>query len=176
MAASNVAIVYSVAQSRRRRLIVPDSDQELPPRTMTGEAILLVPMTTYIGKGFDPDVFLAQKLGKPALNDRCGFCDGTNTVVGVWAADPAIDTLRNLTARAHPLVAAGDVWNGTTFTRRYAVYDTVTKIVTQVTMLNIDDPVVALGGTSAIVASPVLQVGQPVPANLIGVATASVTP
>jgi len=163
MVASNVAIVFSIAQSRRRRLIIPDSDAQLPPRIQAGEGMHVFPLATYQTPGFNPDAFLAAHLGKPPLHDHCGFYDNGGTVRAVLSADPTIDRLPGLTARLHPLVQHNDVWNGTAFTRRFAVFDPATRIVAQISMIDLDNQVSPVTGHQ-IIASPTLQVGDKVPA------------
>jgi hypothetical protein len=169
MPAASIAIIYSVAQSRRRALIVPDNDAQLNDpafQPVQGEGIVLVPMAMFTAKGFDPDAFLATHLGKSALSHRCAVVIG-GLVQHFVCADPAIDSLAGTTLVQSDLAKEQDAWDGTRFTRRYAVVAPLGTTVSQIAMLAIVNPVSpVIGGT--LIESQSLKAGDPVLAVSVG--------
>jgi hypothetical protein len=90
----NCYVIYSIAQSRVRRVVVPGEGESIEqPGMLAGEACMIVD-----SKGsLDTDVLnklISAYTGKPTLSDLCAVVDPlTNKVEAVISADPAIDSL-----------------------------------------------------------------------------------
>lgn len=100
MALSKVVIVYSPRHARRRTVIIPDDDSQVPIHTRNlkaGEAVLVVPLADYRLTG--PDGLLEKHLGRPAENDRYAITDGAGRVTHFLCMDSSID--REYAGRAY---------------------------------------------------------------------------
>lgn len=177
MAVTKVGIIYSVSQSKRRRIIIPTDDAEfamargpLSP-TSAGERLLIVPLTTATAAGFDPDQYLATQLGQAAQSDRCCVIDPTislsgdhGNVVAAIHADPAVDTIPNFTIVQSDFGQSGDRWDGTNWWRRYAVINPTTLNVDQISWISGTNlaPTSPVSG-DVLIASTTLQAGGAVP-------------
>jgi hypothetical protein len=122
MPASHVAILYSVAQRRRRVLIVPDDDAQLAAiKARPGEKLILQPIDDYEQRG--PDAAVADDAGGPPLPHRCAIVDEAGDVIGHCAADPGIDVIAERTLHLSEVSKEGDVLDGGMIKRRYAEID-----------------------------------------------------
>ena len=96
MPQTQIVIVYSPNQNKRRAVITPDDDSQVPIHTaniVKGEAVLVGSLSDYQQIG--PDAMLAAFTGQQPTSDRCIVIspDAVNpTVVAVCLADPLIDT------------------------------------------------------------------------------------
>lgn len=104
MSATKVGIVYSLALSKRRWMVVPDSDAELPLQPRAGEGYVEQSMSDYQKLG--PDAAVQQATGKAPLSDRCCVVQ-TGVVASVICADPACDVLPSATLVLHPTAQVG---------------------------------------------------------------------
>jgi hypothetical protein len=96
VAQTQVVIVYSVALGRRRTVIIPDDDSEVPihlANILPGEAAFAGSLAQYHGIG--PDAMVFAKTGHAPLSDRCIVVAPNavpQSVAAVIRADPAIDS------------------------------------------------------------------------------------
>lgn len=100
MPRTKVVIVYSPGQARRRTVILPDDDSQVPVHTRNiapGEAVLVGTLTDY--RRYGPDVMLERYTGRKAQADRCAVINHAGYVVGIIQADPVID--RHPAGRLH---------------------------------------------------------------------------
>lgn len=89
MAATKVGIIFSLAQRRRRYMLIPDSDAELPLKPQAGEGYVEQPMADYKARG--PDAAVQDATGGPPLSAVCQLLDAGSNVLGTVIADPLID-------------------------------------------------------------------------------------
>lgn len=109
---NSAVVVYAQGSRTIRRVIVSDEDATVKAALVPGEALLVVPFTTYTqSNAADLRDFVAQQIGPPTHNCRCVEVDRTGTVVAVYHADPAIDSPIALgnTMELHDTAAVGDV-------------------------------------------------------------------
>lgn len=118
MVATKVGIVYSIALRKRRWMVVPDSDTELPLPVKQGEAYIEQLFTDYQQRG--PDAAVQDASGGVSLSDRCAVIDNTNTVTSHVNADPAIDNIAGMTLVQSDVSIAGDTFSQGTFNRTWA--------------------------------------------------------
>ena len=119
MAQTQVIIIYSLNQNKRRTVVIPDDDSHIPVHTANiqpGEAVLLGSLAEY--KAIGPDAMLVNHTGKQPSNDRC-VIHANGKINAVVSADPLIDT--------HPL---GQIIHDTTGVARvgYTVTNGVINI------------------------------------------------
>lgn len=95
MAQTQVIIIYSPNQNVRRRVIIPDDDNQISIHSdniAKGEAVLIGNIQDYQMVG--PDAMLAAHTGQQAATDRCIVISPNAinpTVAAVVRGDPLID-------------------------------------------------------------------------------------
>lgn len=92
MPATKVIIIYSPNQNRRRTVIIPDDDSQIPIHTaniVKGEAVLVGDISDY--RSIGPDAMLVAHTGKQPSSDRC-IVHSNGKVVACVLGDPLIDT------------------------------------------------------------------------------------
>lgn len=92
MAQTQVVIIYSPNQNKRRTVIIPDDDSQIPIHTaniVKGEAVMVGSLSDYQTIG--PDAMLVAHTGQQPSSDRCIVHDGL-TVKACVLGDPLIDT------------------------------------------------------------------------------------
>lgn len=92
MAQTQIVIVYSPNQNKRRSVIIPDDDSQIPihiANLLKGEAFMVGLLSDYQAIG--PDALLALHTGKSPASDRCIVHNGL-MVQAVVLGDPLIDT------------------------------------------------------------------------------------
>lgn len=89
-----IVIIYSIAQNRRRRVIISDNDDKDYDAHLNNihpnEAIWKMSISDYQA-GISIDDGLSKHLGVIALSDRCVVLDAQGNVICVIKGDPAID-------------------------------------------------------------------------------------
>lgn len=164
MSITNVGAIYATVSKLLQRVYVPSlSDAEISQQYVAdGETLQNVSLAVFQKGGL---VAVQAAIGVPSISGRCAIIDGTNVCIDVIIADPAIyaDPNGNQLILSD-LAAVGDTWvaAASQFQRRYAEYDTSTRVVNNISMQNIANPVVKTVG-DALTASDTLQVGQVVP-------------
>lgn len=120
MAATKVGIIYSVAQSLRRVVFVPDDDSQLPLKPRAGEAYIEQTLADY--QQFGPDFAVQKATGNPPLSDRCVRVPPNvlGIVSAILRADPSIDTLTGALLIQSDLGNIGDRNNNGVIERQYA--------------------------------------------------------
>lgn len=113
MPVTKMAVIYSIAQSRVRRIIVPDDDSQLDKyRTdiLPGESIEMLPC---VNGSFDVDIInkqISDITGTPTLDDRHVVLDADGNEVSSYLLDPGIDQIELLgLSTDQQLVAFKDV-------------------------------------------------------------------
>ncbi len=147
MGATKVGIVYSLAQRKRRWIVVPDSDAELPLKILLGEGYIEQPLDDYRKRGADAAV--TDAAGGQPLSDRCAMIDKTSAVVGIISADPAIDTIEAHSLVASDIALAGDILQAGVFLRRFVLLDQTGLVTAVVTVDATQPPIAAPGGSIA---------------------------
>ena len=163
MAATLVGVVYSVAQKKRRILIVPDDDTQLQDKAWVsnGTAMITLPIAQYQKMGTPPndvDTWLASQIGA-ASSDRCAVIDFTGAVASFVKADPAIDSLPFMILVQHDEACVGDTYNNGVFTRRYAIAG-ANGVITKIVSAPITSPPAASAVGGKVMGSLNLNVGD----------------
>lgn len=178
MALTQCAVFYATASKHLRFKVLPDDDADLTRlQAPVGHSVLLTAtVATPRGQGCPDDAtcrqLIAMHTGTAVLAgnaDRCCVIDGTNTVIGVIKADPALDTVPGHILILHGLADIGDTWTGTAFQRRYAIASGTTGIVASVVLAAPGAPPATAAGQFAVPA-PTAAVGAtvPLPKHLAG--------
>lgn len=118
MPVTKIAVIYSIAQNRRRRVVIPSfDDRELDwhiDNIAPGEGVVVMPIDTLEQRpegraipGKQVDAALEMHLGKPALSDRCIVTNAQGDVIHVLCADPAIDTHPHGPVERHDTAGVG---------------------------------------------------------------------
>lgn len=120
MTATKVGIIYSVAQSLRRVVFVPDDDSQLPLKPRAGEAYIEQTLADY--QQFGPDFAVQKATGNTPLSDRCVRVppNALGIVSAILRADPSIDTLTGALLIQSDLGNIGDRNNNGVIERQYA--------------------------------------------------------
>ena len=99
MPATKMLVVYSVAQSRVRRVILPDFDIEIyryVDDLMPGEANVVMDWPGYFPELNVLNAAVAQITGTPTLDDEHHVVDDKGNVVATYKMDPTIDDVSAL--------------------------------------------------------------------------------
>jgi hypothetical protein len=117
MPVSKIAVVYSLALSRRRRVIIPSQDDSelewFTANLAPGEGVVIMPYSALedvdgrLLPGKNVDNALERNLGKPAMSDRCIVTDKNGAVTHVVLADPSIDRHEMGQLQFHPKAEIG---------------------------------------------------------------------
>jgi hypothetical protein len=161
MAITSVGAIFSTQSKLLQRIYIPSlEDSEISAQFVgNGETMTLIPISIHQLGG---SAGVQAAIGAPTFSGRCAVVDGTNTVIDLIVADPAIYADPRGTTIAHDSAQIGDSWDGIKFSRRYAEYDPATMIVVAVGPQPIDNPVPTIP-TDKLVVSRTLQIGQKVP-------------
>jgi hypothetical protein len=100
------AVVYSVPQKKRRRVIIPSVDDSEFDNCLClrpGEEVIYFPIESYTSSNVggmevpagNIDDLLSQAVGSPSSDRCCVITDGI--VTAVISADPSIDTIEGST-------------------------------------------------------------------------------
>ncbi len=103
MSQTQIVIIYSPNHGRRRTVILPDDDSQVPVHTTNlapGEQVMVGSLSDYLTIG--PDAMLQRYLGKPPVNDRCALVNAAGVVVAHLCADPLIDRVDGHTLHHDP--------------------------------------------------------------------------
>jgi len=114
MPVTKMAVIYSIEQSRVRRIIVPDDDSDLDKYVndiLPGESIEMMPYAVNSLENID---LINQQIsaitGRPTLDDKHVVLDADGNEVGSYLLDPTIDNIEVLGLSAdQQLVAFKDV-------------------------------------------------------------------
>lgn len=136
MTATKVGILFSVSQRRRRAVILPDSDDQLPLTPRPGEGYVEQSLADFHTLG--PDHAVEQAAGGPPLPDRCAVVASNGEVVGALAGDPAIDGVPGHSLVPHAQARRGDRYDGSRFLRGYAEVDADSGVVIGVGEFDLD--------------------------------------
>ncbi len=168
MPATKVGIIYSIAQRRRRVVIVPDDDAQLNSIIVrTGEKFITQGMLAYRAVG--PDLAVRQDAGGFPRSDRCAVVnDALQRVVRHIHADDNIDTLSGFTLVNSDISKVGDTWRPVLrrFLRRYIRVDRITRLVTSIETADPESPP-ADDPTTLSRESDTLVIGDLVPADSV---------
>lgn len=134
--ATKVGILYSLAQRRRRALVIPDRDDQLPLTPRPGEGYVEQSIEDYLALG--PDHAVEQVAGGAPLPDRCALVDAGGIVRGGVQGDPAIDSVPDRVMVPHARAQTGDRYDGARFWAGYALVDAVSGRVVEVGEFDID--------------------------------------
>jgi hypothetical protein len=112
MTVTKMLVVYSVAQSRVRRVIVPDHDIEIARYEndiVPGEATTIMDWPGYLPDLDELNAAVAAITGTPTLDDIHYVVDAEGNVVASYRLDPAIDDVGALPLpQGTELVASAD--------------------------------------------------------------------
>lgn len=93
MAATKIGVLYSLAQSRVRCIIVPDDDKQLDAwRTLNGEGFLTYDLKLGSSEA-EAQAQVTALTGRDAEDDKYVVLDETGKIVERLKGDPAIDTI-----------------------------------------------------------------------------------
>ena len=115
---ANVAVIYATGSKEIRRIVLPDNDSELndPALVGKGESMLVVARKTITAPG-DAELAVLAKTGIAPPDPASAVVDAQGNVVGLIAADPAVDVLLDKTVSLvgeAQGVAVGDTYNKVT--------------------------------------------------------------
>lgn len=106
MAATQKGIIVGAQSKIIRRFVIPDDDGQLAGHVGPGEQLVTVPIDDNFDLEHARDLVEAVTGVRPP-DHRCAVVDGNGDVVGVIAADPALDSIPNCSLILHPNAALG---------------------------------------------------------------------
>jgi hypothetical protein len=169
MAFASVGAIYATVSKLLQRIYIPHADDSeiVQQPIRSGETLLYIPIATFQSGGAQA---IQAIIGIPTFSGRCAVVDGTNTVIALIIADPAINIDPRGQSIAHDLANMGDTWNGTHFTRLLAEASFATGKIISISPQNIDAMTVATTGNYLCPVGPTVLLGQTVlPAAKVGV-------
>jgi len=168
MPPTNVGVIYSAGRKILRRIVVPDTEPqpfEWQQHTVHQEKITLIPHSgDWSHAGCIQAIAHAENL-ENIPTGRCAVVDSAGNVVSVISADIHLDAIDGYSLIESDLANIADHYNveiHNDFSRRYAIVNTATRIVTAISYLAI---IGAMPPDSShfLINSNVLQIGDAVP-------------
>lgn len=128
MATTQFAVVYGIASKTVRRIVENDVDDShiamATANLSPGESILVLNISDFPVRNIPTmGPALCTRLGAVSVRPMRSVAILGGTVHHASMADPAIDTVPNMTLVAHDGADIGDLWDGTSFRRRFVMVD-----------------------------------------------------
>jgi hypothetical protein len=113
MPVTKMAVVYSLDQSRVRRIVYPDDDADLlnrPVECLPGEAVEIMDLAVDIDF---INIQISKLTGRPIKDDRYFVVDDKGKVIESFLMDPTIDDTAKLAVPLTAQLVAKDVLEST---------------------------------------------------------------